>query len=159
MSLARKMRTFAMMDSRRRHLVMEASATMLLGRIALATLPFAMIGRWMGPFTAPGLVSQGLMAAEDGQVAEVRRAIATAAPNLPFRSDCMVQALAGHAMCRRRGLPSTVHMGVIGGAPSIAGETHAWVDAGGVEICGYPLPAGTVEVSCFPGNGQSEAGQ
>ncbi|MDE2595696.1 MAG: lasso peptide biosynthesis B2 protein [Sphingomonadales bacterium] len=150
MSLLGKVRTLAAMPAHRRRLAGEAAALMLAVRLALAALPFARIARWMGPFTAPGRAPAPTAAADPVEIAALSLAIATVAPNLPFRSDCLVQALAAHAMCRRRGLASTVHLGAAQ-AGVTAGETHAWTDAGGMPLTGYPLPSGMVEVSCFPG--------
>jgi hypothetical protein len=150
MKLFRKFRTFRAMRPHERQLAGEAAMNMLAARIALAVLPFARIARWMGPFSEPGSAPAGAGPASAALVEQLRSAIAAVAPNLPFRSDCLVQALAAQAMCRRRGITSTVHMGACPAGVLREGETHAWSEASGVPLTGYPLPEGLVEVACFP---------
>ena len=150
MKLFRKLRTFGAMGPHKRRLAGEAAMSMLAARLALALLPFARIARWMGPFSEPGSAPAGTGRASPTLVAQLRAAIATVAPNLPFRSDCLVQALAAQAMCRRRGIPCTVHMGACPAGVLREGETHAWSEACGAPLTGYPLPEGLVEVACFP---------
>ena len=151
MKLFRNLRSFRAMRPQARRLASEAAINMLAARVALAFLPFARIARWMGPFSEPGSAAAGGGPADPALVAPLRAAIATVAAQLPFRSDCLVQALAAQAMCRRRGIASTVHMGAGPAGVLPEGETHAWSEASGAPLTGYPLPEGIVEVACFPG--------
>ena len=57
------------------------------------------------------------------------------ARRLPFRADCLVQALAGQAWLAASGIASTIEIGVElpDGGPFGA---HAWLSSGGMVICG-----------------------
>jgi hypothetical protein len=134
-----------------RRLVVEAAFAMLAARALLVLLPFSRLaGRW-GVFTSPGLAPPGFVL-DPVQAALARHiagSIASAARHLPFESSCLVRAAAAHTMLRRRGVPHRLHLGAVSGQQQAA-ETHAWLSAGEVRVSGYPLPAGMVELGCFP---------
>jgi hypothetical protein len=56
-------------------------------------------------------------------------AVATASRNLPWDCLCLAQAMAGKAMLKRRGIPSTLYLGLAkdGAAQS---QGHAWLKCG-----------------------------
>jgi len=82
-----------------------------------------------------------LDAADHLLVERVAFAIPRAAARVPWRSDCLVQALAAERWLRRSGVPSTIHFGV----PKDQGgmfEAHAWLTVGervvtGGDIAGH----------------------
>ncbi len=80
---------------------------------------------------------------------DVAWAVRAAARHLPFRAVCLTQALAAHAMLRRRGVRGVVHFGAAGPTSSDALDAHAWLEAAGVEVTGYPIPADMVEIARF----------
>lgn len=87
----------------------------------------------------------------------VMRAIARWADRLPWSSSCLVRALAGHAMLRRRGLPHTLYLGVHAQDQWI--EPHAWLRCGAVMVTGDGVPgARTVVASYAWGTGGSVPG-
>jgi hypothetical protein len=151
-AVARKFGLLARLPPRRRRLLIEAGSALVVARIVIATLPFPRIARWLGPFTAPDIISPMKYAsqADRDMLHGVAWALVTAARNLPGETRCLAQAIAGRAMCRRRGLASVVHMGAEPGQRTDI-ETHAWLDSGGVALTGYPLPAAIVEIGCFAG--------
>lgn len=56
---------------------------------------------------------------------------------LPAFGTCLVEALAAHAMLRRRGLPSEMRFGVrTSGSQAASIVAHAWVECGGVVVVG-----------------------
>ena len=66
---------------------------------------------------------------------------------VPFRAVCLPQAMAAQFMLRRRGVRSVMRLGVAQGvAKSI--EAHAWLDAAGVGVTGYPVPSNYSEIAC-----------
>lgn len=77
--------------------------------------------------------------AERQAALDVAWAVTRTATYLPLSTLCLAQALAARAMLRRRGIASLLHVGV---ARSRAApfEAHAWLEAGGVEVTGYPVP-------------------
>ena len=71
---------------------------------------------------------------------------------MPFRSVCLQQAMAGHAMLKRRGVHSAMHFGAGKGKGGIGDkpiDAHAWLDAGGIKVTGYPVAANLAELGCF----------
>lgn len=68
-------------------------------------------------------------------LAHVAFAIPRVALRLPWRADCLVQALAGQAMLLRRGIASTIAVGT-GRHPDGRFEAHAWLVCGEQVILG-----------------------
>jgi hypothetical protein len=81
---------------------------------------------------------------------EVSWAVNRAARNVPFRAVCLPQAMAARVMLERRLIASVLHFGAVtGGRCSHAVESHAWVDASGVAVTGYPVARSCIPVACF----------
>jgi hypothetical protein len=51
-------------------------------------------------------------------------------------------------MLRRRGVASVLHFGAAKGQDRPI-DAHAWLDAAGVEVTGYPVAAQFAEIACF----------
>jgi hypothetical protein len=56
--------------------------------------------------------------------------------------------MAAQAMLRRRGVHSVMHFGAARGA-DMPLDAHAWLDAAGVEVTGYPVAENFTEIACF----------
>lgn len=83
---------------------------------------------------------------------DVGWAVTRTAHYLPFSALCLAQALAARAMLRRRGIGNTLHVGVA--RPGAAAfEAHAWLEAAGVEVTGYPVPPHFREIACLHSDG------
>lgn len=67
--------------------------------------------------------------------AHIAFAIPRVARRLPWRADCLVQALAGQAMLRRRGIAGTIAIGT-GRHPDGSFAAHAWLVCGDQVILG-----------------------
>jgi hypothetical protein len=117
----------------RRALALEAALALAGFRLALALVPFRRIAGRLGTLGAesPATVDPG----QDALALEVQWAVAAAGRRLPWPSRCLVRALAGWWMLRRRGIPTTLHFGV-----AEAGEgpiqAHAWLRCGTRMVCG-----------------------
>jgi hypothetical protein len=68
-------------------------------------------------------------------IARVRFVIPRVAARLPFRSDCLVQAIAAQRWLRRSGIASQLHFGVPRDKPATF-EAHAWLTAGEIVVTG-----------------------
>jgi hypothetical protein len=152
-SIPRKIRTAIRMGPRQQMLVVEASASMFVARISLAIFPFRRVARGFGAFVPPSdprVLHRGEGASErDAQTAKlVGRAVRAAAPWMPFKSVCLQQAMAAHAMLRRRGIASVMHFGA-GKSDEKPIDAHAWLDAAGVKVTGYPIAPTMAELGCF----------
>lgn len=56
--------------------------------------------------------------------------------------------LAARVMLKRRGVASVMHFGAAKGETKPL-DAHAWLDAAGVEVTGYPVAKGFSEIACF----------
>ena len=102
-----------------------------LARLRLRRIdPRSVIGR---ETTAPDPVHAH--AGTDVRVERIRKAVARASHRLPWRADCLVQALAAQRWLRRYGIASRIMIGAHerGLDPF---EAHAWLTCGDVIVTG-----------------------
>jgi hypothetical protein len=151
--IRRPLRRFAQVGNRRRTLVVEAVAWLLLARMALIFIPFPRLARRLGAFVAPS-DARALQARSKGSreqielAEEVGWAVTRSARYIPFKAVCLPQAMAARIMLKRRGVSSALHFGAGRGQDKPL-DAHAWLDAAGVEVTGYPVAKGFAEIGCF----------
>jgi hypothetical protein len=126
---------------------LEAIWQLAVARVRLARAPVGAILEDLGSGAASWQATTG-----DVEAA-IARAITSAAARVPWRSDCLLQAMAASAMLRKRNLPSHVCIGVRRG-PAGALEAHAWLVTNGGIVTGM-LPGLTefsvIQVENFAG--------
>jgi len=142
---------FARLPVAKKVLVVEASIWLALARVALLVVPFRHLAERFGSVANPQAVPSpsSLSEPQKATARDVSWAVTRAARYVPFRAVCLPQAIAAKAMLDRREVASTMHFGVKkpdGGAALMA---HAWLDAGMIEVTGYPVEEGFVEVVRF----------
>lgn len=142
-SIRRPLRRFAQVGARRRALVVEAVACLLLARLGLIFIPFPKLARWLGRFVPP---SDPRALAALAQ--EIGWAVTRSARYVPFRAVCLPQAMAARVMLKRRGVASVLHFGATRGEAKPL-DAHAWLDAAGVEVTGYLVAKQFAEIACF----------
>lgn len=138
---------------RRRWLIAEAATWLLAARLALVFAPFPMIARRLGAFVPPADPRVAARAApttpEQAQIArDISWAVTRGAAHVPFKAVCLPQAMAARIMLRRRGVASAMHFGAARGAEKPL-DAHAWLDAAGVKVTGYPVGPQFAEIACF----------
>jgi hypothetical protein len=150
-SLRRKLLTASSMTRADRRLIVEASAALLVARLR-SLLPFKVLARQLGDILAPhgraATPAPPAPQAEADMIFAIRWAVGAVAPWLPFRTLCLQQAIAARAMLERRGIGSVLHLGVRD-PTGTALEAHAWLDAGGLNVTGYPVDPALTEVARF----------
>jgi len=144
---------FAQVGHHRRALTAEAVAWLLLARLALIFIPFPSLARRFGTFVPPtdkrALQARDWTSPEHAQLAEeVGWAVTRSARYVPFRAVCLPQAMAARIMLKRRGVASVLHFGAGRGQDKPL-DAHAWLDAAGVEVTGYPVAKNFAEIGCF----------
>jgi hypothetical protein len=144
---------FRQVDNRRRALLSEAVVYLLAARLALIFLPFPRLARRLGTFvppTDPRAVPVRTRASQDqARLAEdIGWAVTRAARYVPFKAVCLPQAMAARVMLKRRGVKSVMHFGATKGTEKPL-DAHAWLDAAGVEVTGYPVAENFAEIACF----------
>jgi hypothetical protein len=126
-------------------LLLEAAFWLAAARLAILLLPFPRIARYLGELRPPaedaGQLREGQAAAR-----EVSWAIDRSSRIFPFKLVCLPRALAGWQMLHRRQIAGHLHFGASRDPARAALRTHAWLDACGVEITGYPEAHDCVEV-------------
>lgn len=137
---------------KRRMLLAEAAACLLIARLALIFIPFARLARSFGAFEPPAQAAPRAHVANAPEqarlAAEIGWAVTQAARYVPANAACLPQAMAARSMLKRRGVPSVVHFGAAKGQDR-SFETHAWLDAAGVEVTGYRTAKNFAEIACF----------
>ena len=106
----------------------EAIACLGLARVAVIALPFRVVARRLGVRHAETPAGAGI----DPASRRVARAIGAAARRAPWRTECLEQAIAAKAMLRRRGIASTLYLGM--GRDPVA--AHAWLRVGDTNVTG-----------------------
>ena len=157
-SLRRRLVRLAQVGHRRRAVLIEAVAWLLVARLSLIFISFPRLARRLGTLVAPA-DARALRAESDhkqdqARVAEeVGWAVTRAARHVPFNAVCLPQAMAARIMLKRRGVDSVLHFGARIGQDRIGQDklidAHAWLDAAGVEVTGYPVANAFAEIACF----------
>lgn len=142
-----RIRRFLRLPFAEQALFLEACVglTIALIRIRLATL----LGyeRLLGAIAADAAPDDGRKP-DAHALARVSQAVARAAHHHPARPTCLPQALAARHMLRRRGLASTLILG-LARKPDGALQAHAWLDAGGVHVTGGAQAPAFVPIQRF----------
>jgi hypothetical protein len=149
--IPRRLRRFVQIGDDRRALLVEAVLWLVAARVVLIAVPFPVLARRFGDFVPPsdpraiGLKRGSAREAE--LAAEIGWAVTRAARHAPLRAVCLPQAIAARVMLKRRGVASVMHFGAAKQAERL--DTHAWLEAAGVEVTGYPVAAQFAEIACF----------
>lgn len=151
--IRRLLRRFGQVGPRRRALVVEAVGCLLAARLALIFIPFPRIARQLGTFVPPSDAratrARERTSPEEARLAEdIGWAVTRSARYVPFKAVCLPQAMAARVMLKRRGIASVMHFGAAKGEEKPL-DAHAWLDAAGVEVTGYPVAREFAEIACF----------
>ena len=141
MSLLRRALRLPFADQR---LLAEAVAGLVVAGALLRIWPFRRLAARMGTHMAesPGALDP----ATADEAARIRWAVEACARHLPWHPVCLPQAIAAQWMLRRRGIASTLYLGVRPGAQY---DAHAWVRAGSLIVTGGPTHVGFAVVASF----------
>lgn len=105
----------------------EGAACLLAARLALLVRPFRRVAPLMGQTSQESPETLGASALD--QARDIGWALTRLPQALGIEDICLVQALAGKFMLKRRGIPSTIYLGLAkeedGGL-----KAHAWLRAG-----------------------------
>ena len=128
MSLRRDLEKVIRRSRQERALLLESSFWLLAARVAVPWFEFRRIARVLrlvegdAPDTLPrqeGLTPQ-----------QVAWAVEAVAGHAPWASTCLMRALAGHVLLRRRGISSVLTLGVATTGTSGTIVAHAWLRCG-----------------------------
>jgi len=140
-----RLRKFLSLPPADRRCLLEASGWLGLARLALLLLPF----RWLAPYLGRQMAqSPGAAAAPAVLLERIAWAVATASRHLPWDCFCLAQALAAKAMLQRRGVPSTLYLGLAKGGEAQL-QAHAWLRCGAQILTGRPGMTGFTIIATF----------
>jgi hypothetical protein len=150
--IRRRLRSLRGLSARRRTLLIEAAVRLLAAQAVLRLVPFPYLAPRFGTFVPPSnpraaMGQSGASTEHAAAAREIGWAVTTAARHVPFQAVCLPQAMAARMMLKRRGVPSVIHFGAAKGADAL--DTHAWLDAAGIEVTGFPVGGQFAEVACF----------
>ncbi|MFN8492862.1 MAG: lasso peptide biosynthesis B2 protein [Caldilineaceae bacterium] len=109
-----------------RGLVVEAFCLLGLTRAVSFWLPFRYLIPYLGAVQQESPVT--VEPSEKHLIAQIGWIVSGASQYTPWTSNCMAQAMTAKLMLRRRGIPSTLYIGVAKTDELLAG--HAWLRAG-----------------------------
>ena len=114
-------------------LFLEAAFWLGVIRISLLTVPF----RWLAPFLGSQMArSSDTDDSECNEIVEqVSWAVQSASRHLPWECKCLTQAIAGKRMLKRRGISSTLYLGLTKDREANL-KAHAWLRRGNVIVIG-----------------------
>ena len=123
-----KLKTFLRMSGADRRCVCEAMLVLGLAQLVVK-LPFGFIVPWLAR-------SPGTKPCDPASALKVRKAVTTAARNMPWNAVCLPQAIAAKAILARRGCGSTFYLGA---GTDARGKLigHAWLVAGPTVVVGW----------------------
>ncbi|URW75166.1 lasso peptide biosynthesis B2 protein [Sphingomonas donggukensis] len=134
-----------------RRLIAAAFARLAAARLWLAVVPFRHVAPRLGTRIAPA--TDAPLAPVDPAAADtarrIRRAIAIAARNAPFRALCFQQAAAAKRMLNARRIPNALYLGAAVDPATGAMRAHAWVRVGAIGVTGFPVDPDMVAVARF----------
>ena len=125
----------------------EATAWLALARLAILLLRFPALSRRLG---AP--MRESTLDDDEQQRPVLRRirwAIGAVSRRAPWRCKCLEQAVAAKLMLRRRGIASTLYLGVRREGSGAPVQAHAWLRCGSYYLSGGEDRAGYAVVSSF----------
>jgi hypothetical protein len=141
-----RLRKFLALPPADRGCLLEAAGWLGLARLALLVLPFRWVARLLGRQMARSPEEAGAAPVE--LLNRISWALATASRHLPWDCLCLAQALAGKAMLQRRGVPSTLYLGLAKDGESQL-QAHAWLRCGARILTGRPGMAGFTVIATF----------
>jgi hypothetical protein len=152
-TVPRRWRSFRQAGWRRRVLIVEAAWWLLVSRLGLIFVPFPKLARRIGAFVPPAdprVAEAGAPSSPEAATLarDISWAVTRAAVYVPFRAVCLPQAMAARIMLKRRGVASAMHFGAQRGKDKPL-DAHAWLDAAGVKVTGYPVAFQFAEIACF----------
>jgi hypothetical protein len=132
-----KWRRFMQLDGADRRLLLCAMGWLAIARIMLAAMSFE---RLSARLSATSYSTQ--IEPDQGLLQRIGFAIAAAANNVPWRSDCFPQTIAARMLLKRYGYDSTIHLGVERAGKDVL-NGHAWL------TCGETVVTGGVELDRY----------
>jgi hypothetical protein len=114
----------------------EAFFELCVARFKVSFVPFQTYKKELGHHMH--VTSEHTVLAQQALAKRLSWAVQKTARYTPFKSNCMVQALAAKRMCKKRGLATTLYIGVgrDRGSSQPQKSNHAWLRSGSFIVTG-----------------------
>lgn len=113
----------------------EAWFRLLHARLMLGLLPFKRIAGILGQHMKE--TPKEIPVEYNHHIRLVRQALKRLSRRTPWESACLVQAIAGKKMLQKRGISSTLYLGVTKDEQKVKKmKAHAWLRCGGIIVTG-----------------------
>jgi len=142
---------FVTLSSPKRGCLLEAACWLGIARLAILILPFRRVSPYLGRQMARSSEEAGAVPAV--LLDCISWALVTVSRHLPWDCRCLTQALAGKAMLRRRGVSSTLYLGLAKSNEAQL-KAHAWLICGERVLTGQQGMAGFTVIASFAEEGQ-----
>ncbi len=119
-----KLKRFGALSAADQWLLLRAVGWLAVARVMLLVMPFRRLAEKLS-----GSSDSVSAEAHPAVLSSISWAVAAAANNVPWRSDCFPQTIAARKLLRKYGYQTTIHIGVERvGNSDLAG--HAWLTCG-----------------------------
>ena len=115
-------------------LVIQTYGLLGLTRLAINTLPFSKLEKYLGPRLVETTTQISL--SDLHRARKIAWAIRAISPYTPWKSNCFPQALTAKILLRRQGIASTLYMGAAFKEDKRTLEGHAWLRCGPLYVTG-----------------------
>ena len=126
---------FARLSGPDRLLFLEAALWLGIARLGILIIPFRRIAPFLGKHMTES--PQRIALAHRGLAKRISWAVKTASRHMPWKSRCLVQALAVKGMLKFRRIPSTIYLGLAKDEHEDL-KAHAWLRSGKMVVVGTP---------------------
>lgn len=142
------LRSWFRLSRAERRLALEAALLLAVAWPTVRLLSFRLYGPMMGRPGEATFDPPESIAGAESVARGVGRALRRADRHLPWHSTCLMRALAGQIMLRRRRCPGTVYVGVERREEAAHGF-HAWLLAGAVPVTGAREASRFIVIATF----------
>lgn len=131
---AGKLKTFIALPLRDKLFFLDAVLLLSISKMVVLTLPFKKVAPYLGKVNSP--IDNRLDSLQTAKAERVKLFVQMAAGNVPFKSVCLDQAMAGMLLLRRFKIPSNLCLGVKRNDKEQKLDAHAWIECGGRILIG-----------------------
>jgi hypothetical protein len=135
----RRLRRFGSLSRADQSLLVESTLWLAVARLAVLVLPFRRLAPHMGEAMSYAPAHPALPTGQRRLAARVGWAVAASSRFAPWKTPCLVEAIAAQRMLARRHVPTALHLGLTKEGEKLA--AHAWLQCGELTLTGGgPVP-------------------
>ena len=148
-----KIKKFVQLSQEEKFLLLEAISFLGLSKMSLSLLPFRVVAYFLGekieentpedknhidkqPTSLFESQEDELKTQYSQEIIKITHAIMKSYKRTPWKSECLVRAIAAQKMLQRRGIGSILHIGVNKVSLSEF-QAHAWLESYDMKVTGY----------------------